>query len=93
MTSADHGTRGPHIPSKPIILPEGRGLQKDSSTQDKLHFWGKGCRAKRAWDSWEQSLPRYPARPAAIEGSRWPLGGRAEARTEPRRQGRAKRRF
>lgn len=33
------GNEGPLLPSKLLFLPKGSGLE-DSSTQDKLHFWG-----------------------------------------------------
>lgn len=64
--------RDPHVPSKLLLLPK-----KDSRSQEKLHFWGRDCRAKRALDSWDHRVPKCPAKPpaaTAMEGSvatRW----------------------
>lgn len=65
------------------------GVQRRTAAL-KVHFWGKGCRAQRAKDTWEHRVPRCPARsPAAtaMEGSGIHQVGELKHRTQQAGQG------
>lgn len=98
MTTANEGMRVPHIPataSTPTFLPKGSGPRRTAALEASC-ISGEGLQSQACLGQLGALSAQVPSQTLSSHshrGVRWPPGGRAEAPTEPSRQGKAKRRF